>query len=150
MGAPVMIVIDVARKQPLEVTLIENNDVIGDLSAKAGDQSFDIRVLPRRSRRRDDFVDTQTSDASLNLLTINAVSVSQQITWRAGEGKRAHKLLRRPSRRGMFGDIEVQNSAPIVREHDKHEEHSKVDRGHDKEIDSHKVFDMLIEERLPC
>ena len=38
----------------------------------------------------------------------------------------------------------------IVREHDKHEEHSKLDRGHNEEIDSRKISNMLIEERLPC
>ena len=41
---PVMIVIDVTGKQTPEVTLIENSDVIEKLSAKAADQSFDIRV----------------------------------------------------------------------------------------------------------
>jgi hypothetical protein len=40
----------------------------------------------------------------------------------------------------MFGDVEAQNSTPIVREYDEHEEYSKLDRGHYEEIDSHKVF----------
>ncbi len=40
------------------MALVEDDDVIQKLSAKATDQAFNIGILPRRSRRGDDLIDT--------------------------------------------------------------------------------------------
>ena len=38
--------------------IVENNNVIQKLSTKATDHAFDISILPGRSRRRDNLIDT--------------------------------------------------------------------------------------------
>jgi len=49
----------------------------------------------------------------------------------------------------MFGDVEVHNPPPIMRENDNHEEDAELDRGYDEEIHRHQVPNVLIKERLP-
>ena len=64
---------------------VEDDDVVEKFSAKAADHPFNIGVLPGRGRRRDDLLDTQAFNPSLNAPSINAIAVSQQITWSAIE-----------------------------------------------------------------
>jgi hypothetical protein len=40
-----------------------------------------IGILPRRARSRDDLIDAQAFNPSRNPLTVNAIAVSNQITW---------------------------------------------------------------------
>lgn len=47
MGAPTMIVVEVARKHVFEVSFVKDDRVIEKLAADTPDQPFDIRVLPR-------------------------------------------------------------------------------------------------------
>ena len=56
--------------------LVQDDDVLEKLSAKAADHSLHIGVLPRRGRRRDDLVDAERINPSLNPVTINTVAVS--------------------------------------------------------------------------
>ncbi len=42
-----MVVIQVRRKQSLEVALVYNDDMVEEFSAKATDYAFNISVLPR-------------------------------------------------------------------------------------------------------
>ncbi len=39
------------------MALVEDDDVIQKLSAKAADHALNIEILPRRSRRGDDLID---------------------------------------------------------------------------------------------
>jgi hypothetical protein len=71
-----MIVVQIRRQQLLEMALIENDHVVEKLSTKAPDDSLHIRILPRRGRRRDDFVDTQRINPSPNPITVYAITVS--------------------------------------------------------------------------
>jgi hypothetical protein len=59
------------------MSFIEDYDVIEKFSAKAINHAFNISVLPRRSRRRDDLLDTQAFEPLLNAFTINGIAVSQ-------------------------------------------------------------------------
>ncbi len=54
---------------------VKDNDVVEQFSAKATDHPFNIGVLPRRGRRRDDLLDTEAFNPSLNALIINAIAV---------------------------------------------------------------------------
>ena len=71
-----MIVVQVRRKQSLEVPIVEDDDLIQELSAKATDHAFNISILPGRGRRRDDLVGTERLNPSPNPVTINAIAIS--------------------------------------------------------------------------
>ena len=55
--------------------VIENDDVIQEFSTKATDHTFNISVLPGRGRRGDDLLDTERSNSSPNLVTVNGIAV---------------------------------------------------------------------------
>ena len=56
--------------------IVEDDDVIQELSAKATDHAFNISILPGRGRRRDDLVDTERLNPSPILVIINAIVIS--------------------------------------------------------------------------
>ena len=64
-------------------------------------------------------------------------------------GGGVHDLLSGPRRGGMLGDVEVQDSAPMVSEDDQDKEHSKLNGGNGKEADRDQVPDVVREERAP-
>ena len=49
----------------------------------------------------------------------------------------------------MLGDVEVEDAAALVGEHDKDEEDAQLRGGHREEIDSDQVPDMVGEECAP-
>jgi hypothetical protein len=55
---------------------VEDDDVVEKFSAKAADHPFNIGILPGRARGRDDLIDAQAFNPSLNALTINSITVS--------------------------------------------------------------------------
>ncbi len=59
------------------MALVEDDDVLQKLSAKATVHALNIGILPRRSRRGDDLIDTETFNPSPNALTVNTIAVSQ-------------------------------------------------------------------------
>jgi len=50
--------------------------MVEQFSAKGADHPFNIGVVSGRSQRRDDLLDAQAFNPSLNALTINAITVS--------------------------------------------------------------------------
>jgi len=58
------------------MSLVEDDAVIQQFSAKTADYAFNIGVLPRRSRCGDDLVNAQARQPSLNPITLYAIAVS--------------------------------------------------------------------------
>ena len=101
--------------------LVENDDVIEKLSAKAADHAFNIGILPGRGWRRDDVVDTERINPSSNPVTVNAIAVSNQIPRSAIERKRFSELLGGLLGRGVFRYIEVDDPPSLMRQHEENE-----------------------------
>ena len=80
--------------------------------------------MPRRGWGRDDLIDAQAFNPSRDARAVYAIAVSNQITWSRIEWKRLNEVLSRPLGRGMFRDVEVDNSASLMGQDDEHEEHS--------------------------
>src|ERR1019366_8468009 len=53
-----MIILNVRRQDAAQMTLIENYDVIETLAPDRANDPLDISVLPGRSRRGNDFIDS--------------------------------------------------------------------------------------------
>ncbi len=103
--------------------LVEDDDVVEELPSKAANHPLHIGNLPRRARGRDDLIDAQAFNRSRNPLTVDAIAVSNQITWSRIERKRLNELLCCPLGRRMFCDVEADNSPSIMGQDDEHEEH---------------------------
>ena len=62
MSSALVVVFKVSRQHTAEVLLIEDDDVIEAFAPDRADDAFDIGVLPRRSWRGDDLLDSHRLD----------------------------------------------------------------------------------------
>src|SRR5664279_5741334 len=117
-----MVVLEVTAQHATQVPLIQHDHMVQAFSPYGTDQPFDVWILPRGSRRSENFLYPQVLDSTTEILPIDAVAIPQQIVWGAITGKRLHDLLRRPLRARITGDIEMQNVPPVMGE-DEQDEH---------------------------
>ena len=80
---------------------------------------------------------------------VGSVSIAEEIGRGGVVRKSVHDLLSGLLRGRMRGDVEVQDSAPMVSEDDQDREHPKLSGGNGKEVDRDQVPDMVREERAP-
>ena len=130
--------------------LIENDDMSQTISADGTDHTFNKWILPRRSRSRDNILDTQTLDPPLDDLTIDVISISQQITWGRIKRKGLHELLICPLRSGMLSYIEVHNVMTVMTEDDEYVENTKCCCRNGEEINCSQTVSMVYQKRSPC
>ena len=104
------------------MSLVKNDHMIETLAANATNHPFDIRILPRRARRRPNLVDAESFDAPDEVRTIDAIAVPQQIVRRGFPWKGVDDLLRRPLSTRVVGDVEVNDTAAIVTKDDEDEQ----------------------------
>src|SRR5215472_3140153 len=71
------------------------------------------------------------------------------LTWRLILRKRLHHLLPCPTCRRVLRHVEVKDSAAMMSQHHKHEQHPKADRRHGEEVDRDEILDMVVQEGPP-
>ena len=81
---------------------------------------------------------------------VHPIPVADQEAGRVPVAERFHQLLRCPIGRRMVGDVEVDDPASIVGEHDEDEQDAKRGGRNREVVNRHKVADMVVEERSPC
>src|SRR6267142_3354542 len=107
MRSRLVMILEIARQHAAQVMLAEDDDVIHAFAADRTDQTLDVRVLPRRSRRSDDLRDPHRSNAMTECRTIGFVSVPQQIARCGVPGKGLSHLARKPILCGIWRDRKV-------------------------------------------
>ena len=127
------------------MSLVKKDHVIETLAANATNHPFDVRILPRRSRRRPNLVDAEAFDAPDEVRTIDAIAVPQQIARRGFPWKGVDDLLRRPLSKRVVGDVEVNDTAAIVTKDDEDEQDPERGSRQGEEIDGDQVLDMVVE-----
>src|SRR5215831_3529010 len=108
--------------------------MIQTFSADRADHSFLVSVLPGRSRGAENFFDIHDCDLVAELLSVDPITISQQIFRCGVEGKGFEHLLRRPFSCGMSCNVKVDNTTSIMCENDKDEQDFKPDRIHGEEV----------------
>ena len=144
-----MIVREVARENSSQMGVVEYDDMGETLSADTADQAFNVRILPWRSWRRDDFFDTHVPDALAEVRGVDSVSVSDQEARRFVVRKGFDDLLGCPERIWMGRDVEVDDNAAVVSEHDEAEQYAERRCQHREEVDGDDVSDMIVKESTP-
>src|SRR5215471_6059456 len=94
----------------------EDDHVIQALPPNGAGHALDVRTLPRRSSRSQQFLNAQLFHLLGEIGTEDAVAVAQQIARRAVPQKRLPQLLRGPFRGRMSGDAKMQNAPPLMRQ----------------------------------
>src|SRR5262249_53761545 len=77
------------------------------------------------------------------------ISIVNEIAGCLVPGKRFAELLRRPRRRRMVRDGDMQDVAPLVRENDEDEQEPARGRRNDEEVGRRDLLEMVGEERSP-
>jgi hypothetical protein len=93
---------------------VQDHEVVQTVSSYRTDQAFGIRILPRTPGRCEYFSNVQRRDPQTNLVAVDAIPISYQISWRIPIGEGLNDLLGCPGRGGMLSDIEVQYFATTV------------------------------------
>ena len=135
MGAGLMVVTEIGRKRSLQMSGIQNNEMIESVSTDRADEPLGVRILPRTSRRREHLLSTQGGDPLADCLAVHPIPVANETAGRIATGERFDDLLGGPGRRRMFGHIEMQHPSTLVLQHHEDEQDSQGDCRHGEEVD---------------
>jgi hypothetical protein len=91
-----MVVGEVAGQDAAKVSLAEDEHMIQALAPDRADEPFRERVLPRTLRRRENFVDAHALHTMPELLTVDLVTIPEQIDGGGLVGEGVHNLLGGP------------------------------------------------------
>ena len=71
-----VIIGEVVRQNPFEMPVIEHNHVIETVSTNRSDESFGVRILPRRSYGRSDFFDAKLFHSFGEFFSVDSIVVA--------------------------------------------------------------------------
>src|SRR5215475_15229725 len=120
---------------PTQMSLAEHNHVIQALATYASNHPLGVWILPWALCSSPHFFNAHSLNSFLKVFTIDAVTISNEITRCLILGKGFDHLLSRPSCGRVFGDIEVKQSASFMRQHNEHKQHTKPGCRYREEID---------------
>ncbi len=109
-----MVVVEIARKDPPQVPMVQDDDVVQALASDRADNAFHIGILPRRSGRCHDLLNVHGLDRSPEGSAIGAIAVSDDMSRHNVPGKGLPQLLGEPQGRGMGRDPEMHDPAPLM------------------------------------
>ena len=124
-------------------------DMVGAFSAYISVKPFDEWIMPRTVVSRNHFVYAHRFGAPAKPLALDAVTIPKKISRRSVPRKGFHDLLRRPSSRRVFGDIEVNDPAACMAQDNKHVQQAKPNCGDHEEIDGDHFIHMVLDESSP-
>src|ERR1700687_1716094 len=123
--------------------------MIHALAANRPDQAVHIGILPRRLRRGKDFPNAQPSCGFVELLSIAADPIAQQITRSNVPGECFQKLPRRPFSSGVVRYGEVNWTAAVVAKNHEDKQDSKRDSWDHEEVGGDEIFHLVFQESAP-
>jgi hypothetical protein len=142
-----VVVHEVASQGAAQVPFAKDEHVIQTLAPDGANEPLREGVLPRALRCREDFTVPHARHALLEHVTVDRVAIAEEIGRGGVVREGVHDLLGRPSGGGMLGDIEVEDAAAVVGEHDEDEQHTQARGGNREEIDGDEVPDVIGQER---
>ena len=100
------------------MTLAHDDHVVQTLAPDGSDPSLCIRILPRAGRTGDNLAYAHAGDAAPEHVATDGVAIPQQPSRCRAVRERFNHLLRRPRSRGMFRDVDIDDSAALLGEQD--------------------------------
>src|SRR6202165_5218241 len=123
--------------------------MIEALASNGSNHSLYIGSLPRRARCRQDFANAHVSHLFSEVVAKNPIAVPQHVTRGLVKGKCLPQLLSHPLRRWAGGHIEVQNTTPVMGQHQKHVKDLEADSWHREEVDGDQLLGMILQKCAP-
>ena len=78
MCSVLVIIGDIRAEDPLQMPLVEYDDVVETFSTDTTNQAFDVWILPWRSRRRDDVLNVHVIELLAEEVAVDRVTISKQ------------------------------------------------------------------------
>src|SRR5262245_41603084 len=123
--------------------------MIQTFSADRADHALNVGALPGRSRSAEHLLDAHGIDLFSEFVSINPISLSQQIFRCTVERKGFDDLLSRPLCCRMSRDIEMDDAPSIVGKHHKDEQNLKPNGVDREEVDRHQLPQMIGQKGSP-
>ena len=108
------VVVEVGAQDTPEMPFVENDDMIKILATDRPDESLNIRVLPKGSRRDEHILDAHVPDVGTKHVTVDCIAFMNQEARCSVEWKSFDDLLGRPLGHRMGSDVEVHDLSPVV------------------------------------
>ena len=144
-----LIVTNVLSQEPLQMLLVDGNHVVEQIAAAALDPALRDTVLPRTCERSSQWTYPQGSNGCGNIDPILRVPIKLQKPRSGVEREGLPQLLHDPAARRMLGDVDVQNTAALMADHEKTVQHAERDRGNGEEIDGRDDFSVIAQKGQP-
>ena len=114
----IVIVVEVIRKDAVQMPFAEHDQVIHTFSAHGADDAFAVGILPGRACCDRDFFDAHAFDTLCEIVAVDAVAITDEKTGCFLVREGVDDLLGGPFGVGIRGNVEVDDSSPVVTEHD--------------------------------
>ena len=147
--AYVVIICKIQSQNSLQMNFVQYDQVIQTFSTDGADESFSVGILPGRSWRSGDFVDSHAFDAVLEVVAVDAVAIAREKTWCFLVREGVDDLLRSPLGIGIRCYVKMNDSSPIVPKHNENVQHPKRSLRHGQEIAGDDVRNVIVEESSP-
>jgi hypothetical protein len=128
---------------------MEHNHMIEALASNGSNHSLYMSSLPRRARCRQNFADAHVSHLFSEVIAEDSIAVAQQVAGELVKGKCLAQLLSRPFRGRVGGHIEMQNTTPVMGQHQKHVKDLETDSGHREEVDGGQLLGVIVQKCAP-
>ncbi len=130
-----VVVVDVVTQDAPQVPFAEDDQVVEAFSPDRPDDPLGIGILPGGLWGGEDLPDADTPDDPAECVALGTIPIPQQVA-RLGAvpGEGLPDLLRGPLGGGMGGDVEMEDTPPVMGQDDEAEEQSEGRGGDDEEI----------------
>ena len=150
MSSRFVIVPKITFEDPTQLPLVNNDDVVQALAANTADDPLHETILPRTPWCRSDLLNAHPLHSCREVLPIDTIAISNQITWSAIIGKPFNNLLCRPHSSRVLGDIEMQDATPVMRKNHEDIQDASLNCRDREEIDRNELPDMIAQKCSPC
>ena len=147
--ACVMVVVEVSSKDSQQVPFIENNEMTKALASNRSDDSLDVRRLPGRTVRNHHLLGAHVCDSASEELTVDRVTIADQLARRFVVRERFDDLLSRPFCARVSRYVEMNNHATVMAENNEGEQDAKRCGRNGEEVDGGDITNMIVEESMP-
>src|SRR6516225_4992761 len=151
MRAPVVEIADILGQHLLQMTLIEDENVVQALAPDGSHPALSDGVGSRRSDWRANLGNTNIAHPAIECGTVSAVAVMNEKSWRLAIPSAAFDhLLSRPRGGGTRRHVHVENLPAGVIDHEEHIQRSERDRSDAEEVARPDLRAVLPQERPPA
>jgi hypothetical protein len=126
--------VEISSQKPPQMALVQDDHVVQAFAADTPDQALDIGILPWALWSDEDLFDPHVPYPLSKVRPVDTITVAQEIPWGLVPREGVDHLLGGPLRGGLFRDIEMDETSPLMGQDEQDEQDLVGDRRHDEEI----------------